>query len=650
MPVRKRYLAAIAGAVLPAAGLAAFQIGTSNHALAAFNPFKAPGIQARLISQFSDQALGFHAVGMRNAATFNNLTPTTPGGPQCGLSFGSNIKVNQQCLNITAPDLQGRGQAQNETTIAVDPNNPNRVVAASNDYVLGDGLSSGTHYSVNGGQTWQDSQAPVQFTRASDFPGDNQGSRMYWQGGGDPSVAWDSRGNAYLTVLHFNRGQPPIGPSDIPDYSSGVYVYRSIQNGGASWTFPGTPVATSFQPTTPASGLPLLDKPYMTIDNHTSSTYRDRIYVTYTNFATDGTAYIYEAYSSDYGRSFSAPVLVSHNSTLCPQNYSSFGVAPENHNNCDENQFSDPFTGSDGTLYVVFANYNTSGATSTAPGSDNRFQILLEKSTDGGASFGAPILVGYFYDLPDCATYQGGQNELRQCVPEHGSQQNSVFRATNYPSGAVDPTNSNHVAVTYGSFINQDSKSPGCTPNGIDPDVFVPLYNGVKAGCNNKILVSESTNKGGSWTAGSADPRTVNMVTNSASQNGKDQWWQWSAFSNAGKIVATYYDRQYGSDNTNGNMDFSMSEGSGTAYTITRVTTASMPLPTEFPDSQGNSVFMGDYTGLAVSTTAHPLWTDTRDQDLFDCGTNPPQVCLAIESGNGIVANDQDIFTANLGV
>src|SRR5207302_6886814 len=57
---------------------------------------------------------------------------------------------------------------QNEPTVAVDPNNPNRIVAGSNDYVtrtwscvingtpcsaLGDGYS-GTYYSNDGGQTW----------------------------------------------------------------------------------------------------------------------------------------------------------------------------------------------------------------------------------------------------------------------------------------------------------------------------------------------------------------------------------------------------------------------------------------------------------------------------------------------------------------
>ncbi|HEY2590158.1 MAG TPA: hypothetical protein VGI35_01100, partial [Steroidobacteraceae bacterium] len=60
------------------------------------------------------------------------------------------------------------GAPQNETAIAVDPNNANRVVAGMNDYVsrtwpcmiagtpcsaLGDGYS-GTYFSNNGGSSW----------------------------------------------------------------------------------------------------------------------------------------------------------------------------------------------------------------------------------------------------------------------------------------------------------------------------------------------------------------------------------------------------------------------------------------------------------------------------------------------------------------
>jgi hypothetical protein len=77
-----------------------------------------------------------------------------------------------------------------------------------------------------------------------------------------------------------------------------------------------------------------------------------------------------------------------------------------------------------------------------------------------------------------------------------------------------------------------------------------------------------------------------------------------------------------------------------------------MPLPTEFPDAQGNSLFFGDYTGLSALDAIHPFWMDTRNNNLFLCpGTGtpgvPPEVCGAVEP-NGLKANDQDVFTTTI--
>ncbi|MBV8526905.1 MAG: exo-alpha-sialidase, partial [Candidatus Dormibacteraeota bacterium] len=463
----------------------------------AWTPSQAPRIERHLWDSAVDNALGYDAPPGQSAVTTdpplpNNYAPSGEAN-QCPGTLDGNVKVDQGCLNISAANYQGRAQAHNETAIAANPLNPDQLLAASNDYKLGDGVDGGTEYSSDGGKSWQNSEVPLEFTAGSDFgsafannqcsalnPNPNPASRMYWQGGGDPSVAWDSRGNAYFAGLHFNRGSPPLGVSDNPDYSSGVYVYRSTANGGASWSFPGTAAVTCFQPVTPqATGTPLEDKPYMAIDDTTSSPFRDRIYLTWTLFAADGTAYIYEAHSSNYARSFSAPVLVSKNSSLCPNNYTAFGVTPESGNNCDENQFSQPIVGSDGSLYVAFANMNTTTATATT--GDNKSQILLAKSTDGGATFGAPVQVGFYYDLPDCGTYQGGQDEFRACVPEQGTQQESVFRAANYPAGAADPQHAGRIEITYGSYINRDSnEKTGCSPAGTDQDVFTQLYSGVK--------------------------------------------------------------------------------------------------------------------------------------------------------------------------
>src|SRR5436305_14905502 len=79
----------------------------------------------------------------------------------------------------------------------------------------------------------------------------------------------------------------------------------------------------------------------MTVDNHIGSPFQDRIYVTWTDFANDGSAYIWESYSSDYGEHFSPRHLVSGNAPLLCTN--TFG-AGTTQGNCNENQFSQPFT------------------------------------------------------------------------------------------------------------------------------------------------------------------------------------------------------------------------------------------------------------------------------------------------------------------
>ena len=222
----------------------------------------------------------------------------------------------------------------------------------------------------------------------------------------------------------------------------------------------------------------------------TCTPFQDRIYVTWTEFAPNGTAFIYEAYSSDYGEHFSQRHLVSTNSPLCP---SAGGAGP-----CNANQFSQPFVGPDGVLYVIFNNFNNS-----VQAGDNRNQILLARSLDGGNTFQPLVKVADFYDLPDCATYQQGHDFGRACVPEKAATANSIFRATNYGSGEVNPTNPNQVVVAFGSYINKHSnESNGCAPTGFSPVTGQNLFTGVKTpgACNNDILVSVSNDGGQTFT------------------------------------------------------------------------------------------------------------------------------------------------------
>jgi hypothetical protein len=485
-------------------------------------------------------------------------------------------------------------------------------------------------YSLDGGKTWADATTPNGFTRGTPFGGF---AREYWQSGGDTSVGWDSRGNAYLSCQQFNRGNA-VSPN--PDQSSAFYVYRSTGTDGASWNFPGHPVAEHND--VAGAGDFLLDKQLLTVDASTTSPFRDRVYVSWTVFAADGTAYIFEAHSADYGETFSAPVLVSGTSSLCDN---TFGI-PTPLGTCNENQDSQPFTAPDGTLYVVFNNFNNA-----VSGGENRNQVLLARSTDGGATFSAPVRVGYFNDLPDCATYQNGADPGRACVPEKGPSFNSIFRANNYPVGSVNPVAPNTVAVTYGSYINRNSnESTGCTPTGFAAD-GQNLFTGVKNGtCNNDIVLSVSTNSGASFTGTATDVRAMPVVTTASGQARTDQFWQGAAYSPGGTFAVSYYDRQYGSANNLGFSDITASRSTNlSTFTHKRATSGSMPPPTQF-----GGTFYGDYAGIAVtSRTAFPLWSDTRPVDLFLCpGTGtpgtPPAVCLG-GATNASVANDQDIYT-----
>lgn len=581
--------------------------------------------QKRLASGALTDALADQSAARRALTGFKAATP------DCDGRRGDNVKVNQNCANLTDPDLAGRAQAQNETWISANPNNPKQIVSSYNDYRRGDG-TCGVSYSADGGSSWADATTPNGFTRGAAFGGF---AREYWQAGGDTSLAWDSRGNVYLSCQQFKRG---TSVTNDPDQSSAFYVYRSTGTGGASFNFPGRPAAEHSD--LPGAGDFLLDKQLMTVDHYTASPFRDRVYVTWTTFDADGTSYIFGAYSADYGQTFSVPVLISANSALCSN---TFGI-PTPQGTCNVNQFSDPAVGPDGALYVVWANFNTTPTSAT----DNHLQMLLAKSTDGGATYSAPVKVGDYFDVPDCATYQGGADPGRACVPESGPTNNSIFRAANYPYVNINPRNAAQVTVTYGSYISRNSReSSGCTPAGFTGPLGNPLYTGVKTACNNDIIVSESSNAGATFAGTAADVRQLPSATDRPAQRGTDQFWHGADYSPLGKLVVAYYDRQYGNDQRTGFSDISLSVRSGPGYQVQRVTSSSMPPPTQFVGT-----FYGDYIQVtATATHALPAWSDTRTPELFLCpGTGapgvPPTSCTA-PAPQADPANEQEIFTAS---
>ena len=214
--------------------------------------------------------------------------------------------------------------------------------------------------------------------------------------------------------------------------------------------------------------------------------------------------------------------------------------------------------------------------------------------------------------------------------------------------------------VAFGSYIHLHSnESNGCVPTGFNPATGQNRYTGVKTpgACNNDILLSFSNDGGATFTGATTDPRLLVSATPAPGQATTDQWFQWIAFTNNGKLATSYYDRQYGNDEVTGYSDVSLS-GSGdlVRFAVQRVTSSSMPFPTQFPESNGAGAFWGDYTGLTAVDNAYPLWSDTRNPDLFACpGTSPgtfaepPGICTA-QTQNGTPLNDQEIYTDAVGV
>jgi len=174
-------------------------------------PAKMNKIQRKLLSGFASFELGLassteagarqrvlHFAVVRNAAAAD-----------CPTRHGNNVKVNQNCLNIADPDLQGRAQAQNETAIAANPFKAGQLVAGYNDYRRGDG-TCGPSYS-RGGARWHDSTLPNNFVRGTAY---GNVVREYFQASGDTSTAWDTKSNAYFDCQMFQRGP---GVTNNPD-------------------------------------------------------------------------------------------------------------------------------------------------------------------------------------------------------------------------------------------------------------------------------------------------------------------------------------------------------------------------------------------------------------------------------------------------
>jgi len=161
-----------------------------------------------------------------------------------------------------------------DQSIAVDQNNPNRIVVAAGHYYW---------YSADGGTTWSG--------------GDLNDLGIY---AGDPSLAFDSEGNVYL--------------GSVSGYISGKNTFMAVlksANGGRSWKLNEITNRTD-------QTKWLNDKEWVAVDT-SHSQFHDRIYVVWDVFVNGkwneahnnivGASFggVYLSYSEDHGATFSKP-------------------------------------------------------------------------------------------------------------------------------------------------------------------------------------------------------------------------------------------------------------------------------------------------------------------------------------------------------
>lgn len=152
----------------------------------------------------------------------------------------------QNIANITRDD-----NGDNELDIAVNPTNPDNMIAGWNDYGVGN--SCGVGWTTDGGKTWH-----TDWLRAMTPAG---GNPTYDYGAGDPSVGFLDDGTAVFTCNAWSVKKP-----------TAIFVTTS-KDGGATWT----PVQQVASADTKAGNL---DHPMMTIDH-----FGNRALIAYTTWS-----------------------------------------------------------------------------------------------------------------------------------------------------------------------------------------------------------------------------------------------------------------------------------------------------------------------------------------------------------------------------
>jgi hypothetical protein len=249
----------------------------------------------------------------------------------------------QQVVRITEPDAINPA----EVTLAINPNNPENMIAASFQTGIPPKPRAGSYHYVtfDGGRTWTTVPTP--------------NPRNLVQG--DDVVVFGSDGVAYHVHLSFD-GIRQARPARA---ENGMIVNVS-KDGGKTWT-DGTAAINHIN-----TVIPFEDKPGIVVDNAPASRWKGNTYLAWTRFDVYGSSdpehhsQIYFTRSTDQGQTFSMPFRISDTGGDCVDSDNTVEGAV-------------PAVGPNGEVYIVWA---------------GPLGLVFDKSLDGGLSFGKDKVIG----------------------------------------------------------------------------------------------------------------------------------------------------------------------------------------------------------------------------------------------------------------
>jgi hypothetical protein len=421
-----------------------------------------------------------HDVGLSNASagmTGGQFSKVQIERFRCE-SAGNPAAVVDMSCNTT--ELGQDWAPDNEIAIAVDPEDPDHLVAGSNDYFYRFNNSTGARQAIvptgfftsfDGGATWVDGQIPMQSGN----------------GAGDPAPAFDSAHDVVLMAQLENTGG--LGG---PNVTQGDVAVSRSTDGGLTWSEPITVMKGRG-----AIQSLFYDKEWITVDNNPNSPYYGRAYLTSTLFRSGQQGSyldspIFMSYSDDGGLTWTTPKEISGSHPTCA--FQETGEA----NECDEDQFSIPEVAPNGDLYVHFLNSQNEEEWEVPLEFDS--QIMVIKSTNGGESFSNPT---------PAAQLEDGLSDMPYSVIERQTVWGHQIRWTSAGNISVNPNDPDDITIVWSDRGTPNpNATPGCflTPEG-EPNIgTAPTYDPCEAGPGSDldIYLTRSTDGGATWS-----PRTT---------------------------------------------------------------------------------------------------------------------------------------------